>query len=206
VEHDGRLVAAARLEAIENAFVALVAAHHAENPAEPGLSLETLRSSLRGPGWLADAAVQRAVRARRLRVAEGLAAAPGFKPVMKADAAMVERVVARIGAAGFTPPSWGELVAELGPAAEAALREAVRAGRLVAVERDRAWSRESVDHFTRLVQDVGRAGEVSPGALRDRTGASRKFLIPLLEWCDRQRVTIRRGEQRVLNPAVPIRD
>ena len=206
VEHDGRLVAAARLEAIENAFVALVAAHHAAYPAEPGLSLETLRSSLRGPGWLADAAVQRAVRARRLRVAEGLAAVPGFKPVVKADAALVERVVHRIAAAGFTPPSWGELVTELGPAAEAALREAVRSGRLVAVERDRAWSRESVDHFTRLVQEVGRAGEVSPGALRDRTGASRKFLIPLLEWCDRQRVTIRRGEQRVLNPAVPIRD
>jgi selenocysteine-specific elongation factor len=186
--------------------VAMVAAHHAAQPGEPGLSLETLRSSLRGPGWLADAAVQRAVRARRLRVAEGVVATPGFKPVVRADAALVERVVTRVAAAGFTPPSWSELAGELGPAAEAALREAVRAGRLVAVERDRAWSPESIDHFTRLVQEVGRGGEVSPGALRDRTGASRKFLIPLLEWCDRQRLTIRHGEQRVLNPAVPIRD
>lgn len=205
-EHDGRLVATARLAAVEESFVATVAAHHAAHPGEPGLSLETLRSSLRGPGWLADAAVQRAVRARRLRVAEGVVATPGFKPVVRADAALVERVVTRVAAAGFTPPSWSELAGELGPAAEAALREAVRAGRLVAVERDRAWSPESIDHFTRLVQEVGRAGEVSPGALRDRTGASRKFLIPLLEWCDRQRLTIRHGEQRVLNPAVPIRD
>jgi selenocysteine-specific elongation factor len=54
------------------------------------------------------------------------------------------------------------------------------------------------------VQQVGRSGDVAPGALRERTGASRKYLIPLLEWCDRQRVTIRRGDQRVLNPAVPI--
>jgi selenocysteine-specific elongation factor len=118
----------------------------------------------------------------------------------------VEQVVARVEAAGFTPPSWAELAAELGPASDAALREAVRSGRLVAVERDRAWGAESVERFMRLVQEIGRDGEVSPGALRDRTGASRKYLIPLLEWCDRQRVTIRRGDQRVLNPAVPIRD
>jgi selenocysteine-specific elongation factor len=199
-------VATPRLEAIEDTFVALVAAHHAAHPQEPGLSLETLRSSLRGPSWLADAAIQRAVRARRLKVAEGVAATPGFKPVVRADAALVERVIARVAEAGFAPPSWGELAAELGPATEAALREAVRAGRLLAVERDRAWSPESVARFTLLVQEIGRAGEVSPAALRDRTGASRKFLIPLLEWCDRQRVTIRRGDQRVLNPAVPIRD
>jgi selenocysteine-specific elongation factor len=206
VEHDRRLVAGARLEAVEHAFVALVAAHHAAHPGEPGLSLETLRSSTRGPGWLADAAVLRASRARRLRVADGVAAIPGFKPAVRADAALVDLVVSRVATAGFAPPSWAELGAELGAAAEAALREAVRSGRLVAVERDRAWSPESVDRFIRLVQQVGRGGEVSPGALRDRTGASRKFLIPLLEWCDRQRVTIRRGEQRVLNPAVPILD
>jgi selenocysteine-specific elongation factor len=133
-------------------------------------------------------------------------ASPGFKPVVRADAALVERVVSSVTSAGFTPPSWSELAAEHGPATDAALREAIRSGRLVAVERDRAWSPGSVERFTLLVREVGRTGEVSPGALRDRTGASRKFLIPLLEWCDRQRVTIRRGDQRVLNPAVPIHD
>jgi selenocysteine-specific elongation factor len=203
-EHDGWLVATARLEALAVEFVASVSAHHAAHPEEPGLSLETLRRSLRGPVWLADAAIQRSVRDRRLRVGGGVAALPGFKPVVRADAGVVEQVVSRVAAAGFTPPSWAELAAELGPATEAALREAIRTGRLVAVERDRAWSPDNVARFTRLVQEVGRSGEVSPGALRDRTGASRKYLIPLLEWCDRQRVTIRRGDQRVLNPAVPI--
>ena len=206
VEHDGWLIATERLEALVHDIVTLVSAHHDGHPTEIGLSLETVRQSLRGPAWLADAAIQRTVRARRLRVAEGVAALPAFKPVVRADAALVEQVVTRVEAAGFTPPSWAELAAELGPASDAALREAVRSGRLVAVERDRAWGAASVERFTRLVQEIGRGGEVSPGALRDRTGASRKYLIPLLEWCDRQRVTIRRGDQRVLNPAVPIRD
>ena len=206
VEHDGWLIATERVDALVRDIVTLVSAHHDAHPTETGLSLETVRQSLRGPAWLAEAAIQRAVRARRLRVAEAIAALPAFRPVVRADAALVEQVVARVQAAGFTPPSWAELAAELGPASDAALREAVRSGRLVAVERDRAWGAESVERFTRLVQEIGQGGEVSPGALRARTGASRKYLIPLLEWCDRQRVTIRRGDQRVLNPAVPIRD
>jgi selenocysteine-specific elongation factor len=203
-EHEGWLLATARLEAHADDFVALVSAQHAAQPGQPGLSLETLRRSLRGPAWLAEAAIERLVRAKRLRVVEGVAALPGFKPVVRAQAEQVDRVVSRVVAAGFMPPSWAELSAELGPSTEAALREAIRLGRLVAVERDRAWSPESVEQFTRLVQEVGRAGEVLPGALRERTGASRKYLIPLLEWCDRQRLTIRRGDQRILNPAVPL--
>jgi selenocysteine-specific elongation factor len=198
----GRLVPVARLADLEEVAVRAVTAHHAAHADEAGLSLETLRHSLRCPGWLADAVVQAAIRARRLKVAEGIAALPSFKPAQRVDAALLDRLVARVTEAGLTPPSWAELAGEFGQGTDPALREAVRSGRLTAVERDRAWSPEAVARFAELVQEVGgRDGEVSPGALRDRTGASRKFLIPLLEWCDRQRVTIRQGERRVLNPA-----
>ena len=204
--HDGRLIGVERLAGIEDEFVAAVQGHHAAHADEAGLSLETLRRSLRGPTWLADAALQRAARAGRVRISDGLVALPGFRPIVRVDPAFLERVVARVAEGGLTPPSWAELAAELGPAAEAALRDAVRSGRLVAVERERAWSPDNLARFAALVQEVGRAGEVTPGALRDRTGASRKFLIPLLEWCDRQRLTLRQGDRRVLNPAVSRRD
>jgi selenocysteine-specific elongation factor len=42
-------------------------------------------------------------------------------------------------------------------------------------------------------------GEVYvPAQLRDILGFSRKYLIPFLEYCDRNGVTERRGEGRVL--------
>jgi selenocysteine-specific elongation factor len=41
-------------------------------------------------------------------------------------------------------------------------------------------------------------GEVTPGALRDRLGITRKYLIPLLEWADRKGITRRDGDRRVL--------
>ncbi|RYG43349.1 hypothetical protein EON79_17155, partial [bacterium] len=36
---------------------------------------------------------------------------------------------------------------------------------------------------------------------RDALGTSRKYIIPLLEWADRTRVTLRQGEKRVLRQA-----
>jgi hypothetical protein len=39
---------------------------------------------------------------------------------------------------------------------------------------------------------------LSPAHLREALGISRKFLVPFLEYCDRRRITERRGEGRVL--------
>ena len=41
-------------------------------------------------------------------------------------------------------------------------------------------------------------GEISPAEFRERTGLSRKFMIPLLEYFDSRRVTMRLGDKRVL--------
>jgi selenocysteine-specific elongation factor len=91
----------------------------------------------------------------------------------------------------------------LGPAADAALREAVRSGRLVAVERDRSYDPAALAGFGEHVRALGATGEISPAALRERTGLTRKHLIPLLEWCDRQRITVRVGEGRRLVERAP---
>jgi selenocysteine-specific elongation factor len=161
--------------------------------------VETLRRRLRVPEWLAQAALDQAVRRRRLRVTEGVAALPSFTPVPRVEEAVVERVVARVRDGGVAPPSWDAVAAAMGAAAAPALREAVRRGLLVAVERDRAWHPEALASFVEAVQAAGASGDLSPAALRDRTGLSRKFLIPLLEWCDRQRITVRAGEGRRLD-------
>ena len=62
--------------------------------------------------------------------------------------------------------------------------------------------------LARLKQDVQALGasRSTPGALtrvdvatfKDRYGLSRKFAIPLLEWLDRERVTRRVGDARVI--------
>jgi len=50
----------------------------------------------------------------------------------------------------------------------------------------------------KLVAYLRQNGEITPPAFRELTGLSRKFMIPLLECFDQERLTIRLGDKRVL--------
>jgi selenocysteine-specific elongation factor len=49
-----------------------------------------------------------------------------------------------------------------------------------------------------LKSSAGEGGRLDVAAFKDRFGVSRKFAIPLLEYLDRERVTRRVGEARVI--------
>ena len=103
--------------------------------------------------------------------------------------------------AGLAPPSVGELEAEFQlTGVRLALKAAAETGRIIAVEGERFFSRAALDGFRDRVLETGRAGTITLQALRDATGLSRKFLIPLLEWSDRSGLTIRDGDVRRLTP------
>ncbi|HXI19955.1 MAG TPA: SelB C-terminal domain-containing protein, partial [Gemmatimonadales bacterium] len=56
------------------------------------------------------------------------------------------------------------------------------------------------ERFIGILQRAARAGAITPPGLREQTGASRKYLIPLLEWADREGLTRREGDGRVAGP------
>ena len=67
------------------------------------------------------------------------------------------------------------------------------------IESDRFFAPAALATFVAELRRLG-AGEITPAILRERTGLSRKFLIPLLEWSDASGLTIRRGEHRIPGP------
>jgi selenocysteine-specific elongation factor len=50
----------------------------------------------------------------------------------------------------------------------------------------------------RMVEYLRERREIGPAGIKDLFGISRKYAIPLLEYFDAQRVTVRQGEVRVL--------
>lgn len=50
----------------------------------------------------------------------------------------------------------------------------------------------------KLIAHLKEKGEITPPEFRDLTGLSRKFMIPLLEFFDQEKLTIRTGDKRVL--------
>jgi selenocysteine-specific elongation factor len=182
-----------------------VGQHHEKNPTEPGINKEELLGKL---PWgvdarlmaklLADLSAERAVTVSGDRVAlfgrEVRLDAGGERLAGKAVAAVVE--------GRLTPPTTGEL-AELLSAKEADVKKllsmAARDGRIVRVKENLYFDRGTIAGLKeRLVSHLKETGEITTQEFKDLTGASRKYTIPLLEYFDSERVTIRVGEVRKL--------
>ena len=110
---------------------------------------------------------------------------------MRAD---LERIVAILNEAGLTPPTVAELEQATGlTGVLGALRFGAKDGRVIAVESDRYFCPTHLNRFLDTIRELGAQGSLTPPAIRDRTGLSRKYLIPLLEYADRVGVTRRVG-------------
>jgi len=75
----------------------------------------------------------------------------------------------------------------------------VKDGILVKVKDDLYFSSRAIsDLIDSIVKYLQQHDELTPGSLKEMTGISRKYAIPLLEYLDREKITIRVGDKRVL--------
>jgi selenocysteine-specific elongation factor len=194
-----RWIASTRVTETGTRALEIVRAWQAAHPSEPGLPLETLRAGLRVPAAIIDAVIGEESKTGRLVVMESVIRTPDFRPRVASGDEGVRRLVEVLARAGLNPPSVGELESSIGGSEiGAALRLAARDGRVVAVERDRYYAAAPLEQFVEALRALGATEPITPGALRDRLGLSRKFLIPLLEWADARGVTERVGDARRL--------
>jgi selenocysteine-specific elongation factor len=115
------------------------------------------------------------------------------------DLEACNHLVHDICAGSQEPPSVGELVSRYGSSVPALLRFLERQGRIVQVETDRYYDRSTLDALiARLRKELDPGQVYVPAQLRDVLGFSRKYLIPFLEFCDRNGITERQGEGRIL--------
>jgi selenocysteine-specific elongation factor len=77
-----------------------------------------------------------------------------------------------------------------------------RLQRIVRVAPELYFLRTPLDQLRgALTRHLLRTSEITPGAFRDLFGTSRKYTIPLLEYFDREGVTVRIGDVRKLRRA-----
>jgi selenocysteine-specific elongation factor len=196
---EGRWVSGAVLETIAGRALEVLRQFHHTHISDPGLPLETLRHSLRAPQSMVEASLGDLERSRRIRRTDGIVALTGFAPRVAGGEAEIDRIVRILTEAALSPPTVAELSRLTGRTDVAAtLRLAAARGDVEAVERDRYYSREALQRFTRTLEELGRERPIVPADVRDRLGISRKYLIPLLEWADGKGVTVRVGEGRRL--------
>ena len=104
-------------------------------------------------------------------------------------------------AAGLAVPALAEVLAKSGvePArARSLLQILLREKRLVRVSDDLVFHRSAIDQLARACSPRTRASASRCAAFKEWTGISRKYAIPLLEFLDREHITRRDGDQRLI--------
>ncbi len=202
VEAAGSLVAAAEVEELGRRLARALEEYHAAHPLEPGMPAQSWRAvGSAAPDAVVELAAARLVESGAVARDGSLVRRAGWGPRLSVDTARLKAaILAALEAAGPEPPT----VAELAAANEGAdvpglLRLMAREGAVVAVGRDRYYEATALrGERDRVVAIVRELGAATPAQVRERLGRSRKWLIPLLEWCDAQGITVRRGDQRTL--------
>ncbi len=204
-----RWVARSLLAGLTRAALEIVDRFHDAQPLQAGLPRATLEAGL--PGYpspaLARAAIERAVAAGELRVADrsGSVARPGKGALDPDDLpSPLAEIFALYGAAAQSPPTLRQVGEALALDAKEVLSLVVllqRNGLLVRVSDDLSYAAEA--HAAVLAQvraHLQAHGGIDVQAIKALTGLSRKFVVPWLEYLDHQGVTRRVGDARVPGP------
>ncbi len=200
------LVAGHVLEALGARLAAAVAAHHAAAALSGGLPREEARERLfKGAApAVFEHIVADLVRRGAIAGGDRLTSA-GHELQLSADETRAREAIERILRDGnLAPPAIAEIVAAAGVTPAVVERVAallVRQKRLVRID-SMLFHAEALERLKSDLRELGRAAgaaaRVDVAAFKARYGITRKYAIPLLEYLDRERVTRRVGDARIV--------
>jgi selenocysteine-specific elongation factor len=183
---------------------------HADNPLRPAMPLEELRRrAFRAASpVVVDDVLNGLVQAGQLRLAADAVALSGHAVTLKPDEAATRDALL----AAFDDARYAGLT--IPEAARAAGREPKAIERLVRLllsqrQIERVGDAQLVHrrHLESLRQEVRRrwppGSRLDVAGVKELTGLSRKFVIPLLEYLDREKVTRRSGADRIVLAPAP---
>ncbi len=194
-----------RLEKLRRRTVEALEKFHKQNPLLPGMSREALRTKLfaRAHPAFTEAVLKKLTDLGKIVMAGELVKLGGHKIVLKDEEQQAKQQIARaFERAGLMVPAVKEVLGKLPverQRAERILRILLQEKRLVRVSEDLVFH---ADAIRKLRQTLARykttSDRINIGTFKGLARISRKYAIPLLEYLDREHVTRRAGDERIL--------
>jgi len=193
----GALISRAQWQSLAGRVRSLLEAYHTQYPLRSGMPREEMKSRLNLEARTYGDALQRASVEGVAEATEAVVRLPGWRPRFTAEQERrVQALLARFAQSPYSPPGIAEAEAEVGADVLAAL---VEQGRLVRLSDAVLLSAEAYQAMLGQVLERLRRGEsVTVATVRDLFGTSRKYALAFLEYLDRQHITRRVGDERVL--------
>jgi selenocysteine-specific elongation factor len=190
---------------VKEALLAGLRTFHAGHPLAPGMDMEELRGKL--PYGLSPKTFRVVIDAltgeHAIAKEENLLRLASHRVQLGGqEKTLMERIKKILGEQPLAPPDLKDVEKQLG-LSRAKLAEVIRLlerdGSVVRVTTDMYFLAGSIDHLrTTLRNFLTQKGEMTAASFRDLIGSTRKYTIPLLEYFDRDGLTIRIGDVRRL--------
>ena len=204
-QENQRYLLAATAQELERQSLQILADYHRKFPLKPGLSKEELRRQLppamevRLFNYLLGGMVQK----KQVVAEKDLVRLSTHKVTLAQDQEDVSRRLEELYRRGhFSPPTFKEATEAskiAGDKVKQLLRVLVNQGRLIKVKEDLYFHQAAIEALkAELINFLKQNREITVNQFKDLTQTSRKFTIPLLEYFDSVRTTVRVGEARRL--------
>jgi len=202
---DTTVISAKFFNQLDKIIIGEVTEYHKKNPLKGGISKEELKVSLGNN-----------VSAKLFNMVLGSLNKEGnivsdrdnvrltkHQVELAGDLDSLRRDIARIyKEAGLTPSSLSEVINKFSDRktkAQNIINLMLKEGDLIKINEELCFSREVLNNLRNnykamLVKD----GKATPASFKDLTGLSRKYIIPLMEYFDMNKLTIRVGDHRIL--------
>ena len=198
-----RLLATEWASKAEQLTLQAVLAFHKSNPLVSGISKEELRGKLAPSPQVFEYVLNVLVRAKKLEISGEQVHAAGRGVVMTDEEAKAKKLIEEaFASAGLKVPAMKEVLAGLkidAARSQKLITLLLRDRVLVKLADDLVFHRDALEGLRKSVVDQKKASpKIDVARFKDLTGVSRKYAIPLLEYLDRERVTRRVGDERII--------
>jgi len=203
VQAGDRLVTSGDFVAARNRALAAVEEFHKANPLVPGLNQEQLRETIGLGPEVFRAVVGSLVRDKKMELASEQVRAAGRGVVLRDDEAESKQKIERAFAqAGLQVPYLRDVLASLRidqARAQKIVTLLLRDRVLVKVSDDLVFHKSALESLRQQITALkATKPKINVADFKDLYGITRKYAIPLLEYLDRERVTKRVGDERVI--------
>ncbi|MGA3207156.1 MAG: selenocysteine-specific translation elongation factor [Syntrophales bacterium] len=202
---ESRIVSSSIYQNLQDRILLEMRAYHERYPLKEGISKEELRSTAGqfARQRLFNMAVRELEKRGEIVVEKENIRLSGHRVDLKGELEDLRSKIAQTYTnAGLTPPSIKELMEKFAgqrSLAESVINVMLKEGSLIKINEDLYFHKEVLsrlreDYKTLLVRD----GKATPASMKELTGLSRKYIIPLMEYFDITKLTIRAGDHRIL--------
>jgi selenocysteine-specific elongation factor len=201
---NGILIQNFALDMVRKSLVKTVASFQKENPLAGGVTKENLRERLAGvEPEVFEAVLQEKLKAGEIELTGELVRLPGQGASLSSEETESRKLIERaFASAGLKVPALKDVLAGLKidkTRAQKIVTLLLRDRILIKISEDLVFHHAALEELReKLAAERTKSPKLDVAAFKELTGVSRKYAIPLLEYLDRERVTKRVGDERMI--------